>query len=209
MVSTNTTTTRPSLAEQRAATVERRVVRGLLGARVALFTAEAAGWHSPPDGAVEGLTRVGGGALDALQHLAGVPRCQSCGEAYGHHAAGSGCHLAGYLREAVERANPVVAVPAAWVVQHGPSRHPYGPEGPYLACAPDPVQRHAPTPRTGLVVRFADLDALPVDTLVWPVVLPAGTDGKPAGLESLYGDPQAVTARLSRQPLRTTPWRNA
>lgn len=207
-MSTDTTTTRPSLAEQRA-TVERRVVRGLLGARVALFTAEAAGGHSPPDGAVAGLTRVGGGALDALQHLADVPSCPGCRLPYGGHPSYAGCMLAPYLREAVERANPVLAVPAAWVVQHGPTRHPYGPAGLYLVSAPDPVQRFAPTPRTALVVRFADLDALPVDTLAWPVVLPAGLDGKPEGVAFFAGPQREVAARLSRQPLRTAPWRDA
>lgn len=222
-MNTNTTTTRPSLAEQRAATVERRVVRGLLGARVALFTAEAAGWHSPPDGAVAGLTRVGGGALDALQHLADVPTCPACGEPYGYHPPS--CALAPYLRAAVDRASPSAAHTAEQVSHAVGGTHPDGADGAYLVCAPDLAQRLDVVPHTALLVGSVDLDVLPRDTFVWPIALPAWRVAAPATpppstaedadtqpddaarfVAAYRAAPRDVLARLSRNPLRTLPW---
>lgn len=195
-------TTRPTLAEQRARTVERHVVRALLTARVGLYAAEGVGWEGITAPVVRHTEDAIACALTHTWHEARCPR--GCGEVYGRHTRA--CPTAPLFARAVEGANPVNARPAPWVAQRGVGAHPRRAEGAYLVCAPDPSQRFAPMPRTALVVAFDTLDVLPLDTLVWPVALPP--DPRPDGPLAFFHNRtrDAVVAALTLQPLRTLPW---
>lgn len=209
---------RASLAEQRAARIERNLVRAILTTRAACTAATAAGWGpSHADGSLY-FMRLGGMAHVALGTLSGVPVCPACGEPYGYHPPS--CALAPYLRAAVERASGWNANPPERVLRDALGQHPHGGDGAYLVCAPDPAYPLATVPHTALLVGFVDLDALPSDTFVWPVSLPVGAPPESSTPESggtppdevarfvaaYRADPGDVLARLSRNPLRPLLW---
>lgn len=211
---------RASLAEQRAARIERNLVRAILTTRAACTAATAAGWGpSHADGSLY-FMRLGGMAHVALGTLSGVPVCPACGEPYGYHPPS--CALAPYLRAAVERVLGASALcSASMVLRERVGFHPRGGDGAYLVCAPSLDAASDVVAHTALLVGFVDLDVLPSDTLAWPIVLPIPASLEPPAIAEAEGtapddvarfvaayraDPVDVFARLSRNPLRPLRW---
>lgn len=211
---------RASLAEQRAARIERNLVRAILTTRAACTAATAAGWGPSHDDGSLYLMRLGGMAHVALGTLTCVPVCPACGEPYGYHPPS--CALAPYLRAAVERVpRPSAQCSASTVLRGTTGFHPRGGDGAYLACAPALDAASGTVSHAALLVGFVDLDVLPADTLVWPVVLPVTAPAEstatpePGGtnpdevarfVAAYRSDPVDVLARLSRSPLRPLRW---
>lgn len=219
-MSTTPTTLDTNAHDDRATRIERRLVRAILTTRAACTTATVAGW-GPSDGDTAlHLMRLGGMAHVALKGLAGVPTCPACDEPYGYHPPS--CALAPYLRAAVERVLGASALcSASTVLRERAGFHPRGSAGAYLACASALHAASDVVAHTALLVGFVDLDVLPTDTLVWPVVLPISASVEPpatAEPESTAPDevarfiaayraaPVNVRARLSLNPLRPLRW---